>query len=74
VLVAKAAALADSEFGWAADMDWNALGRGCEAQLDRTNALVEGADFNNSLAAVLSAAKAKLASGYVRQVSRSMLH
>ena len=60
VSVAKAAAL-DKNYDWAADFDWDALGRGCEGQLARTKMLIESPSFGKSLDAVLEAAKGKLA-------------
>jgi hypothetical protein len=61
VTVAKLAAL-DKNFDWAGGYDWDALGRGCDAQLDRSQAIIDSPQFSSSLDSVLSAAKGKLAS------------
>lgn len=65
VIVAKLAALADSNYAWAKDFDWDSLGLGCDGQLARTRDLIAGDAFSNSLDAVISAAKAKLGSELV---------
>ncbi|KAJ6439023.1 Lipase 1 [Purpureocillium lavendulum] len=62
VSAAKLAAL-DKNFDWAADYDWDALGRGCEGQLARSQALIESPSFSQKLDAVLDASKKKLAKG-----------
>ncbi|OJI89883.1 hypothetical protein ASPTUDRAFT_79749 [Aspergillus tubingensis CBS 134.48] len=62
VLVAKAAALANLEYGWMADIDWDALARGCDGQLEHTNRLINGDAFSKSLDNVIAAAKKKLGS------------
>jgi len=62
VTVAQAAALT-KEFDWAADYDWETLGLGCAAQLDRTQSLIASSTFSSNIDAVLNAAKAKLAPG-----------
>lgn len=62
--MAKAAALANSEYGWASDMDWDSLGLGCEDQLARTRSIIDDPKFSDSLDAVLTAAKAKLGSAH----------
>ena len=63
VHVAKAAALANSEYGWANDMDWDSLGLGCEGQISHTWDIINSPEFSNRLAAVVTAAKTKLAPG-----------
>jgi len=60
VLVAKAAAFSRN-FAWAADVDWDKLGTGCEAQLGITQAIIHNDAFRKSLDDVLNAAKSKLA-------------
>ena len=65
VLVAKAAALANLEYGWMADIDWDALARGCDGQLEHTNRLINGDAFSQSLDNVIAAAKKKLGSKWV---------
>ncbi|KAF7164134.1 hypothetical protein CNMCM5623_008824 [Aspergillus felis] len=60
VTVAKAAALADPNYKWAADFNWDAVGRGCEGQLARTKGNIAGDAFSRSLDSVIAAAKQKL--------------
>lgn len=60
VTVAKLAALS-KKLDWASDYDWDALGRGCDAQLDRSQAIIYSPQFGSSLDSVVSAAKGKLA-------------
>ncbi|GAT25369.1 fibronectin type III domain protein [Aspergillus luchuensis] len=66
VLVAKAAALANLEYGWMADIDWDALARGCDGQLEHTNRLINADAFSKSLDNVIAAAKKKLGSNYAK--------
>lgn len=47
---------------WAEKIDWDALARGCDGQLDFTESLVNGDAFSSSLDQLLQQAKAKLAS------------
>ncbi|PWY77965.1 hypothetical protein BO83DRAFT_462084 [Aspergillus eucalypticola CBS 122712] len=56
----KAAALANLEYGWMADIDWDALARGCDGQLEHTNRLINGNAFSKSLDNVIAAAEKKL--------------
>lgn len=63
--MAKAAAIANTKYSWISDVDWNKLALGCEAQLARSKQLVDGKEFSDKLNAVLSAAKSKLAPGFV---------
>jgi hypothetical protein len=58
-MVAKAAALA-ADYKWAANFDWDSIGRGCEGQLARTKGIVAGDAFSRSLDSVIAAAKKKL--------------
>jgi hypothetical protein len=44
-------------------MDWDSLGLGCEGQISRTWNIINSPEFSNRLAAVVAAAKAKLAPG-----------
>jgi hypothetical protein len=60
VMVAKAAALADKDYKWAADFDWDRIGRGCEGQLARSKGIIAGDAFSRSLDSVIAAAKKKL--------------
>lgn len=50
---------------WAKGYDFEPLGRGCEGQLSHTADMIASSSFTNSLDAVLSAAQAKLAEGFV---------
>ncbi|KAF4166807.1 hypothetical protein CNMCM6936_005969 [Aspergillus lentulus] len=59
VMVAKAAALAE-DYKWAANFDWDSIGRGCEGQLARTKGIIAGDAFSRSLDSVIAAAKIKL--------------
>jgi hypothetical protein len=65
VAVADVASEFDSKYDWAEGYDFQALGRGCAVQLNRTENLIASSDFGDSLDAVLSAAQAKLADGSV---------
>lgn len=60
VAVAKAVAFKEG-IDWAQDFDWDATGRGCEAQLELTKALIDSSTFSASIDSVINAAKAKLA-------------
>jgi hypothetical protein len=64
VAVAKLAAEVDEQYAWAKDVDWDSLGLGCEAQLQRTSSIATSQAFKTSLDNVISAAKKKLKSGY----------
>ena len=59
-IVAKLAALLDKQYWWADGYDWDALARGCEGQLARSETLVESTEFSKNLDSVIAAAKAKL--------------
>ncbi|EEP82612.1 predicted protein [Uncinocarpus reesii 1704] len=66
VAIAKAEALKksqsdDGKFDWAKSFDWDALGRGCQGQLDHTQSLINSKAFSDKIDSVLKAAKAKLA-------------
>ncbi|KAK3940427.1 SGNH hydrolase-type esterase domain-containing protein [Diplogelasinospora grovesii] len=63
VAVAEIASKFKDKYDWAAEYDFFPLGRGCDGQLSRTADLIASSAFSSSLDAVLSAAKAKLASG-----------
>ncbi|OBT40677.1 hypothetical protein VE00_08681 [Pseudogymnoascus sp. WSF 3629] len=63
VAIAKLAAEADEQYGWAKDIDWDALGLGCDGQILRTRIIASGVTFQNSLDSVVAAAKKKLAPG-----------
>lgn len=65
VEVAEVASAFDDKYDWAEGYDFEALGRGCAGQLSRSANLIASSDFSNSLDAVLSAAQAKLADGFV---------
>ncbi|KAL6885245.1 carbohydrate esterase family 3 protein [Trichoderma longibrachiatum] len=71
VSVAKSAAL-DKKFDWAGDYDWDALGRGCDAQLDRSQQIIDSRQFSDSLDSLLAAAKQKLATDYARFFAEGM--
>lgn len=60
VAIAKGAAF-DKKYDWASGVDWDSLGRGCTAQLDHTQSLIDSSTFSSNIDAVLKAAKAKLA-------------
>jgi hypothetical protein len=62
---AKLIALADEQYAWAKDWDWDRLSRGCGGQIEHTRALIQGNDFSKKLDQVLTAAKKKLAKEYV---------
>ncbi|RYO84490.1 hypothetical protein DL764_009322 [Monosporascus ibericus] len=61
VALAKTAATVDKEYQWAKDVDWDSLGRGCNAQLNRTESIINSDAFSSNIDKVLDAAKAKLA-------------
>lgn len=65
VQVAEVASEFDDKYAWAKGYDFEALGIGCAGQLSRTASLIVSSDFSASLDAVLSAAQAKLADGFV---------
>ncbi|KAF5635566.1 integrin alpha n-terminal [Fusarium sp. NRRL 25303] len=58
---AKLIALADEQYAWAKDWDWDRLARGCGGQIQYTRSLIQGNDFSKRLDQVLTAAKKKLA-------------
>lgn len=60
VAVAKAAALKEG-IDWAQDFDWDATGRGCEAQLEHTQELIDSSSFSSSIDSVINSAQKKLA-------------
>lgn len=64
VNIIKVAALKKG-WAWAEGFDWDSLSRGCDGQLDYSQALIEGDAFSRSLDQVIDKAKAKLASEYV---------
>ncbi|RYP12542.1 hypothetical protein DL765_007244 [Monosporascus sp. GIB2] len=61
VALAKTAATVDKEYQWAKDVDWDSLGHGCDAQLDRTESIINSDALSSNIDKVLDAAKAKLA-------------
>ena len=61
VTIIKAAALKKG-WAWAENFDWDALARGCDGQLDYSQALIDGDAFSKSLDQVIDKAKSKLAS------------
>jgi len=65
VTLAQIVAAFDSDYDWAADYDFEPLGRGCDAQLARSASLIASSKFSSRLDAILSAAKAKLSNGFV---------
>ncbi|KAJ4415694.1 hypothetical protein N0V82_007187 [Gnomoniopsis sp. IMI 355080] len=60
VAVAKAVAFKEG-IDWPQDFGWDATGRGCEAQLELTQALIDSSSFSSSIDSVINAAKVKLA-------------
>ncbi|KAL4983900.1 fibronectin type III domain protein [Aspergillus falconensis] len=60
VAVAKAAVLADPDYAWLKDFDWDSTGRGCDGQLARTENIIKGVAFSKKLDSVIAAAKRKL--------------
>lgn len=62
---AKLIAEVDKDYAWAKDFDWDSIGRGCEGQIQWSNSLATSQTFSNNLDDVLTAAKSKLANGYV---------
>lgn len=60
VTVAKLSALTN-EFSWAADYDWDTLGRGCDGQLQFSRDIIDSKDFSDGLDKIVDAAKKKLA-------------
>ncbi|KAI1370819.1 hypothetical protein F4677DRAFT_464907 [Hypoxylon crocopeplum] len=60
VAVAKVAAIY-KKYSWAKTWDWDAIGRGCAGQLERTRQLVESDEFVKKIEAVLDLATEKLA-------------
>lgn len=49
------------EYGWLKNFDLERLGRGCEAQLARSESIIASEEFSSRLDSVLNAAKEKLA-------------
>ncbi|KAJ5475502.1 hypothetical protein N7539_007789 [Penicillium diatomitis] len=62
VNTAKAASKLDPKFALVSSVDWDSLGVGCAGQLARTQSIIDGDAFSESIDAVISAAKSKLAS------------
>lgn len=67
VVAAEAAAL-EEDYEWAEDYDWETLGRGCAAQLQRSQSIISSSTFSASLDNVLTTAKLKLTPGQVIQL------
>lgn len=62
--VAKAAILLNPAYEWlTAKVDWDAISRGCDGQLDHTGGLIDGLEFTSSLSKLIEHAKLKLAAG-----------
>lgn len=60
-IVAKLQALIE-DVEWAKKMDWGAVSRSCEEQLDHSRLIIESKEFNESLDEMIEAAKKKLSS------------
>jgi hypothetical protein len=60
--VEKVKLAAEAAYAWAKTIDWFALDRSCEEQLDRTAGIIASDTFSNKIDQVISAAKEKLAS------------
>jgi hypothetical protein len=61
VAVIKVAAIKKG-WAWAEGFNWDSLARGCDGQLDYTQALIDGDAFSKSIDRVIDKAKSKLAS------------
>lgn len=61
VAVAKAVAIKEG-IDWAQDFDWDATGRGCEAQLEHTQQLIDSETFSSNIDSVIRNAQKKLSS------------
>ncbi|KAL2076239.1 hypothetical protein VTL71DRAFT_1182 [Oculimacula yallundae] len=61
--LAKVMAELDGDYAWAKDFDFDALGRGCEGQIARTQSIAQSKEFRDSLDQVVNDAKKKLSSG-----------
>ncbi|QIW96307.1 hypothetical protein AMS68_001825 [Peltaster fructicola] len=53
------------KFDWAKNFDWSTLSRGCEGQLQITEALIQDPSFQQKIERVIAGARLKLASGGV---------
>ncbi|KAL5359299.1 Spherulation-specific family 4-domain-containing protein [Aspergillus floccosus] len=60
--VEKVKLAAEAAYAWAENIDWFALDRSCEEQLDRTAGIIASDTFSHKIDQVISAAKEKLAS------------
>jgi hypothetical protein len=58
----------DDRFEWLKDVDWQALGRGCVPQLERTQALISTDAFKNAISLTIGEAQHKLAPGFVQNL------
>ena len=58
---AKLAAL-DKDWAWASKWVWDAMGRGCEKQLEHTQSIIDSPEFSSKIDRVLEEAKKKLSS------------
>ena len=56
--------IAHANHSWTDEVDWDALSRTCEEQLEVTQGLIDGTAFDTSLDNLLQGSKAKLATGY----------
>ena len=65
VIQANAIIAVDAAYHFLEGTDFGVYGRGCENQLDRSQAIIEGSVFSSAVDSVISAAKAKLGPGSV---------
>ena len=65
VIQAKTIVEVDKAYDFLKSLDFSIYSRGCEGQMDVSQALIDGPAFSSSLDSIITAAKAKLGPGSV---------